>query len=266
MVRRGAPLARGRLVRRAAIAVVLALTACSGGAPGESVDDEALVQTARDLVAAIEQYDCERLATYLPEDAPAYFAANIDGPLMDTSSGGPLERVCFVLGVIQQYPRAESMEIRATSQTAERVDLLLRGGSDRADLVMVRDPQGWKLQKEWALKQVQDLRVHLDLYSWAMTEDSYYYYGGETFTDDAAALTARTQTVIEFTRGVATPDSPEHLVHAMLGPDAKSVCGSARSRSGELFMIRQAADGSSSRTSGRTLPATCPAGPLRGDW
>lgn len=246
------------------VALFLALVACARG-PGEAVEDAALVQTARDVVALLGGYNCERLPLHLTADAPAFFRVHVAGELLD-GIADPVERVCFVLGVVQDYPRSETMDVLAESQSASRVDLILTDGSIRAELRMVRDAQGWKIEKEWALKQVQDLQVRLDLLEWAITEDGYFYYGPKAFTDNPTALGGVTQTVMHFVSGVAEQGSPVGLVHASLGPGAKSVCGSALSISGELFMIRQAANGSATYTRGPELPRRCPGRPLQPSW
>jgi hypothetical protein len=250
---------------RTIVVAVVALGACSSDGPGKAVEDEALVQTARDVVAMLGGYNCELLPGYLTAEGQEFLRGNIAPELMDTMTD-PLERVCFVLGVVQKYPRSETMEVLAQSLTAERADLLLLGGGRRADMRFLRDGAVWKLDHEWALKQVQDLAVHQALRWFAINEDEFYYYGGKRFTDNAQELANATHVVSAFVPGVATPEVTPMAVFASLGPNAKSVCGSSLSWSGEVFMIRAAGDESASYARGPAVPATCPGGPLARSW
>src|SRR5688572_10848210 len=98
---------------RALTALLLVLAACGPERPGHPVADRVLARTARDVVALIGGYNCEMLPSFLPDGAPAFLGANIGTELMDGMQD-PVERVCFVLGVVQDYPYSESMEVRAT--------------------------------------------------------------------------------------------------------------------------------------------------------
>jgi hypothetical protein len=253
-------------MRRAATALLLLLFACGGNEPGREVQDQALVQTARDVVALLGGYNCRLLPQYLTADGPDYFRLYVRDELLDGMMD-PVERVCFVLGVIQDYPRSETMQVRAETQSLDRADLILTDGSVEAEVRMVRDPEGWKIEKEWAVNQVRNLDVRMDLLRWAIDEDEYYYYGPKAFTDDPAELAAGTRhAVAPFVPGVATSASGVGMIHASLGPRSQSVCGSVRSLSGELFMLRQAANGSSSYARGASLPQPCPGSPLAPSW
>jgi hypothetical protein len=255
-----------RNTRRVLVSLLLTLAACGGPTlPGEKIEDASLVQMARDIVAMIGGYNCELLSGYLPLGADDFFRTTIPEALMD-GMHDPTERVCFVLGVIQHYPRSETMDVRARTLTESRADLILLGGTKRAELQFLREGDRWKLDHEWALKQVQDLAVEQALRLFAIAEDGFYYSNGKRFTDSASELTERTHTVIQFVPGIASPDAPPMLVYGALSPTGRAVCGSSRSISGELFMIRQAADGSTSYTRGTSLPAGCAAQPLATSW
>jgi hypothetical protein len=255
-------------MRRAGRILVLAfaaLAACTPDRPGEPLEDEALVQTARDVVAMLGGYNCALLPGYLTSAGEEFLRQNIAPELMDTMSD-PIERVCFVLGVVQKYPRSETMEVRAQALTAERADLLLLGGGRRAEMRLLREGGAWKLDHEWALKQVQDLAVHQALRFFAINEDEFYYYGGRRFTDNPQELTNGTHTAASFVQGVATPEVTPMAVFAALGPNAQSVCGSSLSWSGEVFMIRAAGDGSASYARGPGVPSSCPGTALARSW
>jgi hypothetical protein len=224
-----------------------------------------LVQTARDVVAMLGGYNCGLLPRYLPTGAASLFQANIGPELMDGMEN-PVERVCFVLGVIQDYPRSETMEVRAETVTDARADLILMSEGVKAELRLVREGGVWKLDQEWVLKQVQDLAVEQTLRLFAISQDQFYYYGGERFTDNYQELGQQTHTVMEFFTGVASAEASPMVLYGALGPKAQSVCGSSLSLSGELFMIRAAADGSASYARGASLPNRCPGTPLRPSW
>jgi hypothetical protein len=245
------------------LTLLFGLAACGPGAPGRAIEDAALVRAARDVVAVAEGYNCELLPTHLPGGAQELFAASIGPDLMDGMQD-PVERVCFVLGVIQDYPYSESMEVRAHRITEAGADLLLLGEGIRAELSFVREGGAWKLDPRWALKQVQDLSVHQALRMFAINQDGFRY-GRDRFTESSAELSEATHTVTEFFPGIARHDLPPMYVYAALGPGARSVCGSSLSLSGELFMIRAAADGSASYARG-TLPSMCPGRPLGRTW
>jgi hypothetical protein len=252
--------------RRLLLAALLLLGACAGpDLPGEAVDDEELVQTARDIVALVGGYNCELLPGYLPSGSAAFFHANIGPGLMD-GMDDPVERVCFVLGVVQDYPRSETMEVRAETLTEDGADLLLLGNGRRAELRLVRDRHRWLIDQGWALEQVQNLGVYQALRSFAIAQDQFYYYGPKRFTDNYQELSAQTHTALEFFQGIAEEGSQPMVLYGVFGPNAQSVCGSSRSLSGELFMIRAAADGSASYARGASLPARCPGSALRPSW
>jgi hypothetical protein len=257
------------ILRRAlvasATAALLALVACAPGQPGEKVEDESLIHAARDLVALLGGYNCALLPNFLPTGAPLFFQANIGPTLMDGMQD-PVERVCFVLGVIQRYPASETMDVRADTLSDTRASLILLGDQREAELRLVREGGAWKLDREWALAQVQDLEIEQALRTFAIAQDEFYYYGDRRFTDDQQVLTARTHTPSQFGRGIAVAGGPPMLVFGALGPNAQSVCGSSVSLSGELFMIRQAGDGSTSYDRGPSLPPRCPAKRMKDSW
>jgi hypothetical protein len=247
------------------VAGLVTLAACSPDRPGEPVEEAALEQTARDVVAMLGGYNCELLPGYLAAGGEHFLRASIGPDLMDTMED-PLERVCFVLGVIQDYPRSETMEVRAEVLTPARAHLILLGGGRRAKMQLVREAGSWKVDHEWALKQVQDLPVHQALRLFAIAEDEFFSYSDRRFTANPQELTEATHTVTEFWPGVATPKVRPMAVFAALGPNAQSVCGSALSWSGELFMIRAAGNGSASYARGTALPTSCPGRPLARSW
>jgi hypothetical protein len=250
---------------RALVASLLCLAACSPERPGDPVEEPALEQTARDVVALLGGYNCELLPRYLAAGAGDYLTASIGPELMD-SMRDPIERVCFVLGVVQDYPRSETMEVRANAVTSTRADLILLGGGHRAEMKLLREGRAWRLDHEWALKQVQDLPVHQVLRLFAIHQDDFYYNHGKRFTVNPQDVTAATHVVADFWPGVATTAVRPMTVFAALGPDARSVCGSALSWSGELFMIRVAGDGSASFARGSSLPDSCPGTALARSW
>jgi hypothetical protein len=251
--------------RRILVAACVVLSACAPGQPGEPVEDEALEQTARDVVAMLGGYNCGLLPGYLASGGESFLRASIGPDLMD-SMADPIERVCFVLGVIQRYPYSETMEVQAETLTASGADLIFLGDGRRAEMSFLREGGAWKLDHEWALKQVQDLVVQQNLRYFALSQDQYHYNAGDRFTVDPGALAAGTSTIVEFGLGIATAKAEPMVVYAELGPDAQSVCGSSLSRSGELFMIRAAANGSASYARGVALPSSCPARPLDRAW
>jgi hypothetical protein len=247
--------------RRILVAACVVLGACAPGQPGEPVEDEALQRTARDVVAMLGAYNCGLLPGYLASGGESFLRASIGPDLMD-SMADPIERVCFVLGVIQRYPYSETMEVRAETLTASGADLIFLGDGRRAEMSFLREGGAWKLDHEWALKQVQDLVVLQNLRSFALGQNQH----SGRFTVDPGALAAGASTIGEFGLGIATAKSEPLVVYAELGPDAQSVCGSSLSRSGELFMIRAAANGSASYARGVALPSSCPARPLDRAW
>jgi hypothetical protein len=246
-------------------AVLVSLTACSSDAPGHPVEDPVLEQTARDVVAMLGGSNCHLLPGHLAAAGESFLRSSVTPQLMDTMTD-PMERVCFVLGVVQDYPRSETMEVRAESMAGGRADLILTGNGRRAELRLVRQGGEWKLDHEWALKQVQDLVVHQSLRLFALNQESFYYAAGRRFTTNPGEVTEATDIVASFTQGVATPEVAPMAVFAALGPDAQSVCGSSLSLSGELFMVRTARDGSATYARGSTLPASCPGTPLQASW
>lgn len=243
-------------------AALLVLSACDF-AEGSPVKDPELEQAARDLVALVGGYNCELLPGFLAPEAEALFRSQIDEALMDGMVADPLERVCFVLGVVQDYPSSTTMTVRVMAERGDRVELQLTDGSVEAELPMLRTGGGWKLDHAWALKQVQDLVVHQALRLFAINQDGFYYAGGDRFTLVPEEITEATNIVPDpFGRGIATVHSPPMAVYAALGPGERSVCGSSVSRSGELFMIRQDGSGASSYARGTSLPGDCPDKPL----
>jgi hypothetical protein len=247
-----------------AVAAVAVACAPSRELPGREVDDPAVVQTARDVVALIGGYNCDLLPRYLPAGAAELFTANIGPDLMD-GMHDPVERVCFVLGVIDDYPLSETMDVRAGVLTDARADLILVGDGRRADLHLIRDSGRWVIDPRWALGRVQDLAVLQALREFAIAQDGFYE-GERRFTASATELTSATHSVVSFTPGVASPTATPMWTFASLGPDAQSVCGSSRSRSGEVFMIRQAANGTTSYARGPSVPPACPADRLASSW
>ncbi len=256
------------------VIVFATLYACAPN-KGSSVEDAALEQTARDVVAMLGGYDCVRLPGYLPEGAEEMLRSNIDAPLLE-GMADPIERVCFVLG-LQDHPRSETMEVAAVSQTRERAVLELSESGDEGILIdlspdlpptrlsFVKEAGSWKLDPAWALKEVQDHIVKSDLLGFNVTQLSYF--GTEKrFTADPEEITRTMRTVPTFYAGVASNSVSENVVFASLAPDGRSICGSARSRSGELFMIRADADGTTSFARGENLPNPCPGKPLDSTW
>ena len=237
--------------------LLLVLASCDF-AEGSPVKDPDLEQTARDVVAMIGGYNCELLPGYLAPEAEGLFRSQLDEALMDGMTD-PLERVCFVLGVAHHYPSSSTMTVRLVRESGARVMLLLTDGNLEVELPMLRAGGGWKLDHDWALKQVQDLAVHQALRGFAINQDSFYYAGRDRFTLSPEEITEATHIVPDpFGNGIATVHSPPMAVYGALGPGERSVCGSSVSRSGELFMIRAAGDGTASYARGSSVPDSCP--------
>jgi hypothetical protein len=241
------------------VLVILLLPSCSGG----GVRDPALEQTARDIVAMVKGYNCDLLPQYLPSGAVERLSVDIDAPLLG-GMGDPIERLCFVLGRAG-YPRSETMDVAARVETEERALLVLSGnGSGPTELWVVRATTGWKIDPTWALKRVQDFAAQVDLLNFGSLQE-WYYSVRKTFTDDAGSMREVTSMIVEFSVGMARSWSAEGTVFAALGSGGQSVCGSTRSRSGELFMLRASPRGATFAR-GSSLPSSCPDGRLDSSW
>lgn len=224
---------------------------------------------ARDIVAAVAGYDCDLLAAHYEPEAAAFFRANIDADLL-RGSPDSVERVCFVLGTLE-YPQVEDLAIEVASETPQQAVLHLRDASrmgrlldadKRSELVLSRSTGAWKLDHRWALGEVQDLAVRLDLYGAASNLHGYLNSTG-SFSEDARAVTRMTHLVTRFERGLASGSSPPGVIFAQ-GAGSYG-CASARSRSGNFFLARVESNGYTFGRSRRPWSA-CPAEPLTGDW
>lgn len=224
------------------------------------VEDPQLVQSARDIVALIGAYDCERLPDYLPVSAEALFKSSFDQTLMAEMTD-PLERACFVLGVMQEYPRSETMEVRAMSQSASSAELHLVEPAEEvgvlidlseplppARLDMVKDGGAWKLDPAWVVTQVQDQRVRQDLLT--------AWLGPIPPPADSGIV-----------NGVATSTSFPSVIYGAPSENNNAYCFSALSRSGSIFMIRrETADATATYASRGSVPAECPTEGLYPSW
>ncbi len=249
------------IVGRLTLIAALTLGACVKKAPAGPplVEDQQLVQSARDVVALIGAYDCERLPRYLPASAAALFKASFDPALMAEMTD-PLERACFVLGVMQQYPRSETMEVRALSQTTTSAKLHLVEPEEQegvlidlseplppARLDMVKDAGAWKLDPAWVVVQVQDQKIRQDL-----------------LTAWLSPIPPPADSGI--VNGVATSTSFPAVIYGAPSGNDTAYCFSALSRSGALFMIRkEMADSSATYASG-DIPVECPTEGLDLQW
>lgn len=253
---------RVQAIYRGLISIALVtMTGCAKKTPEGPplVEDQQLVQTARDIVALIGAYDCERLPRYLPASASALFKASFDPDLMAEMTD-PLERACFALGVMQQYPRSETMEVRALSQTTTSAKLHLVEPEEKegvlidlseplppARLDMVNDGGTWKLDPAWVVVQVQDQKIRQDL-----------------LTAWLSAIPPPADSGI--VSGVATSTSFPSVVYGAPSGNNNAYCFSALSRSGTLFMIRkEMADSSATYASG-DIPGECPTEGLDLSW
>jgi hypothetical protein len=237
----------------AILLTILALGACSSGGI-----DTKLEQTARDIVAMVRGSNCGRMSLYTAPEAETLWRQQIHGDLLESGSNDPIARVCFVLGTVE-FPRSETMEVEERSRSGNKVTLRVSDDGETRDLALIEVGDEWKLDHEWALKQVQDLRARLNVLEVILAMDSYDSGQGR-FTESATEIEDVTGFVFRMgPPGIATPRSPMNMVFAALGPDAQSVCVSIRSKSGELFMARQDKDALTSYERGPELPSSCPA-------
>jgi hypothetical protein len=211
-----------------------------------------LESVAREIVADVAGYDCDLLAQHYEPDAAEFFRAQIDAELLDRSRD-PVERVCFVLGTLE-YPQAEDLAIEVVSQTPNRAVLHLRHDSTsgrwfseerRSELVLSHETGEWKVDHRWALAQVQDLAVRLQLYSAASNLQS------------DASIKGR------FEPGFASDSSRAGVVFVQSA--GAYGCATVRSRSGAFFLARVETRGYTFARSDRPW-SECPAKPLTRDW
>lgn len=238
------------------------LPACSR-AEGETVGPK-LEQTARDVVAMIRAYNCELMPKYMAPEAEPLWRSQIHGDLLDTGISDPIERVCFVLGTLE-YPRSETMEVSERTRSKDRVLLSLSDGDRSADLSLVSAGSEWKIDHDWALKQVQDLRARLNVLSVVLSIDGYYLER-KTFTGIAADPTDTGNTEYTFRPGLADASVAPNLVFLAVGNQGQSACVTTRSRSGEYFMARHDGEGATTYMRGAELPTSCPGDPLDPSW
>jgi hypothetical protein len=256
-------------------------------------------QMVRDAVAAIHGFDIERLSGFFPDGARELFQARLEPAMLNGVHGDPLERVAHVLGTLE-YPRSELLEIEIANETADRAVLRLKSSpvhakrllpsisllgriledAERAaaeaayreaEMVLVRDGDGWRMDTEWAIAQVQDW--YLKLYVlWPASPpgwESPLPYG------DREAILERMRAHLEREPrrggaasivGVAPVDALPHVVFTDVAQDARAVCMSARSASGERFMKRVDHGGQTTFARGSEVPNQCPTQPLGIRW
>jgi hypothetical protein len=219
-------------------------------------------KTVRDIVAALLAYDCGRFKGYLPEKGADLLRERIRPEILNTIKD-PVEKACFVLG-LAGYPRTETMRIETRSAQGDHATVAIPGGRSGTILVhLVSEGGRWKVDPDWALKEVRDYEARMALLAFAMTIESYAAL--RAFTDDSRELGRKTSTIATFEKGMAEPFSRPGSVYALLSPSRDAVCASSRSESEEFFMIRQDTKGAS-YFRGKTLPGECPSAPLSRAW
>jgi hypothetical protein len=167
----------------------------------------------------------------------------------------PVEKVCFVLSILK-FPRAETMLIRPRTLSADRAVLLLtsKDKGDRAvEVRLLKTNDGWKIDPDWALKQVQDYPVKMTLLQYAMN-----LQGREHYSDRPQSRNAE--------RGMAHLHSETNKVYLQLSSNQQAICASSLSESGELFLIHLDADKQVSYKRASTLPAQCSAQAFDPAW
>ncbi|MCI0415297.1 hypothetical protein L0222_21195 [bacterium] len=212
-------------------------------------------RTMRDIVASLKSYSCERFNNFLPAGAEDMFRQRISADLLDTMKD-PVERVCFVLSLIE-FPRSETMVIRANCESADRCLMILHD-PDRfvkdVKFPVVRTSDGWKVDTDWALKQVQDQAAKFSLTLLASDQQSL-----KDYTDQSAYKST-------WIPGIADPFSEPGKVYVATSSDSRSICGSAVSHSGEYFMVRVDETKKISFARGSSPPPDCPDKPLSTTW
>jgi hypothetical protein len=216
---------------------------------------------AREIVAAIHRYDCKTLAGYFQSGSEELFREQVTPVLRERRDPG--EWVCFVLGTLG-YPQSETMRIKAVEEAADRTLLEVSERDAKAELALVREGSSWKLDREWAVHKVQNHRLKQDLTLVASTVQQYGA-GSGVFSDDPAEITRRTHIVTSFQPGLATRASNAGDVHLALGRDRSWACISARSRSGDFFLIRVDRE-SWGNARLQAPPDECPSRKLGSDW
>jgi hypothetical protein len=220
---------------------------------------------AREAVAAVRGWKCARLEPVFPPGTMEFFAERVAREIRDPQHSA-LEQVCFALGNLG-YPRSETMRIRVEWEREGRARLVLKGGllDDPAPLQLVRDADGWRVDRDWALRVTQDLWTRRAVLAAAMNLQTYFA-ATRRFTDDGEEVTRRTKVVADFAPGIAAATSPPDRVHVAVAPDGRAACASARSRSGAILMIRVAGAADVSYGRFETPPTECPATKLDGRW
>lgn len=202
--------------------------------------------TIRDIVSALLSYNCARVSSFLPAGSEDMLRSRIDKNVLITIKD-PIEKVCFVLSIIR-FPRSETMLIRQRDEKRDRVVLSLFSKNEPNSVVefaLVKTPDGWKIDPDWALKQVQDYPVKMSLLQFAMNQQGRSSYSDRPMSKNSD-------------RGMANPNSESDKVYAAFSADRQSICGSALSKSGELFLIHLNASKNASYARGFSLPSECP--------
>ena len=220
---------------------------------------------AREAVAAVRGWKCARLEPVFPPGTMEFFEERVAREIRDPQHSA-LEQVCFALGNLG-YPRSETMRIRVEWEREGRVRLVLKGGllDDPAPLQLVREADGWRVDRDWALRVTQDLWTRRAVLAAAMNLQTYFA-ATRRFTDDGEEVTRRTKVVADFAPGIAAATSPSDRIHVAVAPDGRAACASARSRSGAILMIRVAGAADVSYGRFETPPTECPATKLDGRW
>ena len=243
------------------------LTACPDRAAlaarvAPPADRDAVV---REAVAAVRGWKCARLERVFPPGTMEFFEDRVAREIRDPQHSA-LEQVCFALGNLG-YPRSETMRIRVEWERDDRARLVLKGGllDQPAPLQLVREPNAWRVDRDWALRVTQDLWTRRAVMTAAANLQTYF---GSTrqFTDDGEEVTRRTRSVADFVPGIAGATSPPDRIHVAVAPDRHTACASARSRSGAILMIRVAGAADVSYGRFETPPTECPATALDGRW
>lgn len=94
------------------------------------------------------------------------------------------------------------------------------------------------------------------------------YADAGSYSDDPPTLTGVDPTII-FIEGIATVASRTDAVYVEAGADGQVACASVRSTSGELFLLKDIAQGAAAGISyarGATLPTRCDGEALAPSW
>jgi hypothetical protein len=211
-------------------------------------------RTMRDIAASLMGYNCARFRTFLPSGSPEMFRQKIRHDIL-VSIKDPVEKVCFVLSIIK-FPRSETMLIRHQTISTDHALLLLTGraeGDRSIEFALLRADDGWKIDPDWALKQVQNYPVKMSLMQIGMNLQVMEHYSDQPKSSNSD-------------RGMANLGSEPGKVYVKVSANAEAVCASSLSESGELFLIHVDAKKHISYARGSALPGDCPVAQRDSSW